>query len=210
MHKFILIFCLWAQGFALQAEDIWPREVNEGELEFLTSPVDAKVLHSDNQFIISADSLKTGWIKMYQCYRNIDPVAKVEVVYQYREMKNLALVSTSGIAKAEVFNNSVQLEDVSHGATLCVKASVRNFYQEDNLSYTLKNGPFMRKFLDGYYPFLLSIEVVYPDNLLTLEATEPEAQAGFNVNRLPGKVTLKAWFAGRLNTKLRFTAAELI
>jgi len=209
MGTFALVFLFIINTNIVKAEE-WFLDTNEGELEFLDSPVAKAAFHSDNLFVINRDSLKTGWIKLHQCYSNIDPIFKVEILYQYREIKNLELVSSINIGKAKVLENSVALENVKPGAALCVRAWVRNFYQEADSSYVLKSGPFMRKFLDGYYPFLLSMRIFYPESLLKFESSEPKAQPGFALKSLPENLNLKAWFTGRLNLKFYFAAREAI
>ena len=118
-------------------------DVNEGTLTFLQPPIDPNVLHSVNRIRLSTRSLHTGWINLEQCYHNLDPISKVEVVYQYRDMRNLEIVSTENIGKAQIAENSVQLEDVKKNATLCIKAETRNFYRDRDRNFILKNGPFM-------------------------------------------------------------------
>ena len=182
-------------------------EVNTGDLRFLPPPVDASVLHSLSRIEISPESLESGWVSLRQCYYNLDAVPRVEVVYDYNEMRNLAVAGTRGIGKAEVQGQSVQLEDVSANASLCVAASIRNFYAQPE-GYVLKNGPYMRRFLDGYFPFRVSLEVIYPQELLRFHSVVPGAQQGFDVETGSGRLAFDAWFEGRLETRIGFTAVD--
>jgi hypothetical protein len=180
--------------------------VNTGDLHFLSTPVDASVLHSQSRIEITPRSLESGWVSLQQCYHNLDAVPRVEVVYQYREMRDLAVLGSRGIGKAEVQGQSVQLEDVSKKASICVSARIRNFYVQADGGHVLRNGPWMRRFLDGYYPFRVSLEVRYPPELLQFEAIVPEAQQGFKVETGSGRVAFDAWFEGRLETRILFSA----
>ena len=179
-------------------------QINEGSLVFLTSPIDTTVLHSENLFTIKENSLQTGWVELKQCYRNLDVIARVEIVYNYRQMRDLKVVHHQGIGKAKVVDQSVQLEDVSEQASVCVQAEVRVFYLNPDGRYSLVNGPYMRKFLDGYYPYYVSFEIHFPGQLLSFEDTLPPAQKGFDVRRSKDRLEISAWFEGKLNTEIRF------
>jgi hypothetical protein len=71
--------------------------------------------------------------------------------------------------------------------------------------YELQNGPFMRRFLDGYYPMRVSLEIEYPSRL-TLADYTPATQPGFSVSTTPGQVVAEAVFEGQLRTRFRFLA----
>ena len=178
--------------------------VNTGDLHFLSTPVDASVLHSESRIRITPASLESGWVDLLQCYRNLDAVSKVELVFDYREMRGLAVVAKRGVGKAEVSGQSVQLEDVSKQASLCIEAQVRNLYRQADGSYVLRNGPWMRKFLDGYYPFRVSLTVNYPQELVRFVRISPQVQPGFRIESTPGVIAFDAWFEGQLRTGIHF------
>ncbi|MEJ2307983.1 MAG: hypothetical protein P8Z78_01545 [Gammaproteobacteria bacterium] len=212
----ILAFCL-ALGVPVYASSLDPDEawfeadeavVNTGDLHFLPRPVDSSVLHSLSRIEISPESLGSGWVSLRQCYYNLDRVPRVEVVYNYNEMRDLAVIGTRGIGKAEVKGQGVELEDVSKKASICVAARIRNFYAQPDGGYVLKNGPYMRRFLDGYFPFRVSLEVIYPQELLRFDSIAPAAQQGFSVETGSGRLAFDAWFEGRLETRIGFTAVD--
>lgn len=178
--------------------------VNEGQLVFLVPPADRSGLYTDNILTISEQSLETGWVKLKQCHYNLDPVHKVDIVYTYIQMQNLRIDSKQGIGHAEVVGQSVQLENVLKQASLCIRADVRVFYQAENQSYTLRNGPYYRKFLDGYYPYNVTMEINYPGDLLLFSGSHPEPQVGFEVTQLVNQIKINAWFDGALRTEMRF------
>ncbi|MFN3785978.1 MAG: hypothetical protein ACK4RS_03965 [Thiothrix sp.] len=66
------------------------------------------------------------------------------------------------------------------------------------------NGPYRRKFLDGYDPMHVSMQVDYPQDLLTVTAITPTVQTGFNVTQEDGKLAYDTIFEGELRTAIRF------
>ena len=75
-------------------------DVNEGQLIFISPLADKNILSSEAIMTITDNSLKTGMVPLQQCYRNLDPVAEMEVVYSYKNMKQLRIVSVGNIADA--------------------------------------------------------------------------------------------------------------
>lgn len=180
-------------------------DVNSGELAFLAVLPDKRVPHSHNRLRILASSLDDGWLEQSQCHENLDPVPLAEVVYKYREMRDLRVVSTVGIERAWVEGQSVQMENISHGAVLCVAAAARLLRREGE-EYVMRNGPFQRRFLDGYFPLRVSLTLEYPAERLHVVSIAPPEQPGFAVRREPGRITLEALFEGKLYTEVRFRA----
>lgn len=179
--------------------------VNEGELEFLIKPPSKPAHHSSNILTIDKESLETGWVKLIQCHQNLDAVAASQVVYRYKRMRNLRVDSFQGIKRAWIEDNSVQMEDVESGAKLCVQADVGILYLKPDGIAILKNGPFHRKFLDGYYPMNVSLEIFYPVDLLRYESIKPIPQPGFHVMQTNSTLHVSAWFEGELKTEIRFS-----
>lgn len=190
----------------LESDELAPPEfqVNMGELEFLATPPDKPVPHSDNTFWITPATLENGWLKLRQCHENLDPVPELEVTYQYRQMRDLTIVESRNIDYAEVIANSVQMSDLRRGNRLCVEAQIRVLYREDN-HYKLVNGPYHRRFLDGYYPYHVTLRVHYPAEQLEPISVEPRARPGLTVRQQTGQLTIEAWFEGRLMTEVIFS-----
>ena len=86
---------------------------------------------------------------------------------------------------------------------VCVHAESQALRQLEDGVFELQNGPFMRRFLDGYYPLRLSLRIDYPPSLALADFT-PAEQGGFSVARRPGSVRVEALFEGRLRTAFRF------
>ena len=179
--------------------------VNEGELEFLIRPPSKAVHCSRNILTIDKGSIKTGWVGLVQCHQNLDAVGASQVVYRYKRMRNLRVDSFEGIKRAWIEGSSVQMEDIERGARLCVQADVGIFYSRPDGSVILRNGPFHRKYFDGYYPMHVTLEIRYPADVLRYESVTPTAQPGFSVSQANDALNVDAWFEGELRTEVRFS-----
>ncbi|VAW71190.1 hypothetical protein MNBD_GAMMA12-3622 [hydrothermal vent metagenome] len=185
------------------------RKINEGKLTFLDPSKHKNVMHSDNNIRIDAQSLKTGWVELRQCYRNLDAFPRVQIVYKYRNIRHLKIKSVKKIKSAKIEGRSVQLVDVQKGALLCISAQIQSL-QKTVTGYQLQNGPFRRKFLDGYFPLHVTVNVRFPNLQITLESIKPKSVQGtkflgIQVSKSINRVTLNALFEGVLNTQLNFT-----
>jgi hypothetical protein len=194
------------QAWLEQDDDPGTLPVNEGNLEFLRDAQDRRVLQTRNRFTITPDSLHTGWVELYQCQGNLDPVPAVEVVYRYHGMRNLRVISTRGIERTRVEHNTVQMEQVQQGGEVCIEAEVQVLKPDGKGAWTLQSGPFHRRFLDGYYPVRLEYRIHWPADRLRLESVYPAMQAGFPVHEQPGELTIDTLFAGKLTIDVRFSA----
>ncbi len=185
-------------------ESVSTDQVNEGELKFLPVPPKKDILHSINILSINQLSMKNGWVFLEQCYKNLDPVPRTEVVYSYKSMRNLNVSYKRNIESAVINGQSVQLIDISKKAELCIKAEVRIFYKNPDGTFSLVNGPFHRKFLDGYYPYHVTLKINYPSSRLKLIKIKPEPQPGFDISKLMNVIIIDSYFEGKLNTEIVF------
>lgn len=176
--------------------------VNEGTLNLLETPPDEPAHHHINRLKISEDSLISGWVDMAQCHHDIDPVPRAEIVFTEGRVRNLSVTRQQGIARASVEGHSVQLEDIEHGAMLCIRGETLAIERQDS-TYVLRNGPFMRRFLDGFYPMHVTLEVSFPERLALVDQV-PATQPGLRVTHAPGHARLDTWFEGILETRLFF------
>jgi hypothetical protein len=179
------------------------RRLSSGELRFLAEPPERPVHHHLTRLEITPEALESGWVLLHQCHGNIDRVPAMQIVYQPGRLRRLEIVGSRNVGSARVEGDSVQLEDVAADAQVCVAAETRALHRVGEDAYELRNGPFMRRFLDGYYPMHVSLEVRYPDRLKPV-GTDPEPQPGFTVRHAPPWVAIEAWFDGRLTTTVRF------
>ena len=178
--------------------------VNEGVLHFLEKPPAKPVHHHQNQIRIDDSSLRSGWGKLSQCHEHLDPVPRAQITFREGFVRDLKVTSSARIKRAWVEGSSVQLVNVEPGARLCLSAQTRALRDMGNGYFTLCNGPYMRKFLDGYYPMRVSIRLEYPPDTLPILDISPAEQKGFSVSHAPGRVTIDGVFEGELYTLVQF------
>ncbi|HEY9199308.1 MAG TPA: hypothetical protein VIR60_08075, partial [Gammaproteobacteria bacterium] len=142
-----------------QAELQRARNVNAGELEFLTGPAPANELHTRMTLNLPAQNPAEAWVDMHQCQSGLDAMALSEIVYRYSDLRDLRVTRTRGIESARVENQSVQLRGVHADAEICVAAQVKILRRLESGLYRISSGPYHRRFFDGYFPMRLSLEV---------------------------------------------------
>jgi hypothetical protein len=179
-------------------------EVNEGMLTFLPEPPAKPIHHHQNHIRITADSLATGWTDLMQCHDNLDSVPRAQITFREGYIRELRVTESCSIGQAWVQGATVQLRDVSPGARLCLEAQTRALKNMGDGFFNLFNGPYMRKFLDGYYPMRVSLRLEYPDNLLRLIDISPTEQPGYKVQLQQGQITIDTVFEGELRTLVQF------
>ncbi len=182
--------------------------ISEGELVYISPTYPNTILHSQNQLTITPESIKTGWVNLQQCYANLAPIMETQVVYQYKFMRNLIIISSTHIDRAWVEGKSVQLYNVQEDAELCIHAQVRILYQNPDRSFTLISGPYYLKFLDGYYPLHISFSVTYPNYQLRFTGMEPANPIDLLPLLHAGKVSIDTFFEGQLTIKMNFQAIK--
>ena len=183
------------------------RKVNDGQLTFLNTKVEKGTFRSDINIEIDQNSIDNGWVTLTQCYSNLDSIHRTAIVYRKNFIKNLTVLSSKNIKLAEVSGNKVLLQDVTNNASLCVGIDSRTFYQNEDLSFSLVIGPYHRKFLDGYYPYHLNLNIHY-DPKLKFKYSLPKSQAGFEIKDQSNSLLIDTLFEGRLKTEFRFTLKQ--
>ncbi len=139
-----------------------------------------------------------------QCHEHLDPVAATQILFHPQRVRAIRVLSSNGIGHIETSEASVQLQNIGSAATLCLSAKSRALKPLQDGRFLLENGPYMRRFLDGYYPMLVSLDIRYPVDLLVLEHQEPAAQPGFRTRAHPGRIEAETRFEGRLYTRFTF------
>jgi hypothetical protein len=180
--------------------------VNGGDLVFLTEPPREPVHHHHSRIVLDPDSLDNGWVTMVQCHTHLDAVPRTQVVYHQTRARDLSILSFENIGQAWVEGHTVQLANVDHGASICIQARTRTLEFNEDGSFSLRGGPFMRRFLDGYYPMRVSMNIEIPRGYLRFVDSRPQRQAGFDVHETGEGVHVDAWFEGKLYTEVRFEA----
>ncbi len=175
--------------------------VNEGELEILDKAPAESAHYHHNRMFIDEHSLRTGWVRMHQCHTDLDSVSAMQIVYNEDRIRNINVLSFNNMTSAWVEGNTVQLTDVGAHSQVCISADTRALSHSEQ-GYTLKNGPFMRRFLDGFYPMRVRLEVHYPAAQLELAGTQPVPPKLHDSNA--GYVDIDIWIVGKLFTELLF------
>jgi len=179
--------------------------VNEGELEFLDEPPPGPVHHHRSRIVITRQSLADGWVLMEQCHERLDRVAEAQIVFNPGRTRALEVLSFHNMDTAFVESNTIQLRGIREGSKVCARLETRALHSLGVQIFELQNGPFMRRFLDGYYPLQLSIQIEYPPHLELVDYA-PENQPGCAVTSASGHVGVEALFEGELRTRFRFVA----
>lgn len=211
----LVVLCMSPFG-SVFAEDDWfdmdleaqVDAVSEGELRFVSAERALDTHRHVNQIRIGAESLSDGWIDLTQCHENLDAVRAAQIVFNAETIRDLEVVSADRIGRVWVEGASVQLSEVSPDASLCIRGRSRAFYDLGEGRFRLRNGPYMRRFLDGYYPMSVVLDVSYPEDRLVLVQHQPLTQPGFEVRTGSGHVEVDAAFEGRLFTCLDFCAKD--
>lgn len=81
---------------------------------------------------------------------------------------------------------------------------MKALYPNFDGSYSMRNGPFLRRFLDGYYPMQVTMNVTLPENDLIFDAITPQEQEGFKVTHINGGMQIVALFVGLLEIEVHF------
>ena len=209
---------LWAAlPMAFAEEEPWPdfpeadleerlAEISDGELVFLPEPPEEPAHHHENRIRILPSSLADGWVVLEQCHRHLDQVSLLEIVYHPERIRDIRILSNHNIDHSRVMGHSVELRGVQADATLCLTARSRALHELSPGRYQLRNGPYMRRFLDGYYPLHLTIEIDYPAQLLSLQSAHPQSEGAPAYQLESGRIHWDAWFRGRLHTEFNFTS----
>ena len=185
------------------------KEVNDGNLVFLSNNQDKKLHHHHNSLTIYPDSLQDGWVLLEQCHSNIDKVPAAQIVFKEGRVKDIKITQKKNIDKAWVEKASVQMEDIKDDAVLCIQANSHSLVHNVDGTFSLRNGPFMRRFLDGYYPIRVSLDLNFSQTNLELTNFAPQNQHGFQVVQNSGKVHIDTVFEGKLQTEFHFKAKKL-
>lgn len=204
---------LLAMGFTPEEEawlnddsDILTQSVSGGELNFLEPKENFDGHHHQNRITIYPSSLDDGWVTLNQCHDRLDVTGRVQIVYNPHRVRDLEITEQHNIDSAWVEGPSVQLNGVQPGARLCIRSRSQALTPNDDGSYSLHNGPFMRRFLDGYYPMHVTVDIRLPEDYLSFERITPSPQHGLHLQQQDNRVRMDAWFEGQLFTEIRFKA----
>jgi len=179
-------------------------DINEGELEFITRPLKETPHHHSTHISITAESMKSGWIGNKQCHSNLQTVAAMEIVFRKGYVRNLDISRSENIGRVWIEDATVQLQDVKKNAVVCITGETLSFKKNGHSgNYIWTGGPYMKKYLDGYFPMKVSIAIDYPSDKLVLEKLTPPA-VELKTVKLPGHIRLSLLFEGILKLETHF------
>lgn len=180
--------------------------VNSGELKFVeANKIDTRFdYHMTNRIDFLPNSLTDGWLSLQQCHYNLDAVKALEIVYAEDKTRKLAIVSQKHIGQAKVEGSSLQLTNIQGSAQICVSTETRGLERINAQQWQLKRGPFMRRYLDGYYPMQVSLEVDWQQQPIQLASNQPTAQTGVQTQQTNNYFKAIYQFEGKLRPQLIF------
>lgn len=143
---------------------------------------------------------------MYQCHTDLDKVSASQIVYDPDHIRDLKVLSSQNIGSARVEGHTIQMKDIEAESEICISADKRALSFEKG-KYYLRLGPFMRRFLDGYYPMHVRIEVCYPAFLQLVSTSPVEALQHSKGNT--SYADIDVWVVGKLNIELVFRGRQL-
>lgn len=180
------------------------------EVRFL-APFDLTEHYSmTNQIELSQESLQTGWAGLIQCHTNLDPVGQLQIVYHTEHTRELEILSQQGIEFAWVEGASIQMLNLEKGAQICIHAQTRALQKTPD-GYLIQRGPFMRKFLDGYFPMHVELSIQWPELTLKLNKILPDLQPytkghkGLVIEQQANQLKIDYYFQGQLKPQLFFS-----
>lgn len=209
-HVVLLAQFSEAQLQWLESEGEHPaQEVNEGKLEFIPAAADKPEHRQSMQITLTDETIESGWALVTQCHDNLDRVERLEIVFHKDRVRNLQVTEYSNIQNAWAEDQRVVVRNVQKDSRICLRAESRIFHRlvsdRHQPMYEMVNGPFMRRFLDGFYPLTLSLNVSYPNERLRLLDIQPSPQPGWKVSYDANRIFLRGRFEGKLSTRLRFS-----
>lgn len=179
--------------------------VNEGSLTWL-EPFAIKPHYTmENHLTILPSSLKDGWVAFRQCHHHLDAISSIEITYTPESTRNLKLLEFSGMENAELKASSVALHKVSSGAKVCVSGENLTLHSTTS-GWKLERGPYMRRFLHGYYPMHLQETLNWQQTDLQLQPSSVTNHKGrlSSLNTQHNQLTTDYWFEGVLRTHYEF------
>jgi hypothetical protein len=191
----------WEEIERQMAQEQKALEVNEGQLQLLDRPPEAASHHHQNRLLITTRSLSDGWVTMYQCHSDLDAVPATQIVYKEGFIRNIEVLSSQNIGSVQVEGHSLQLKDVKEESEICISADKKALSFEND-RYYLRLGPFMRRFLDGYYPMHVQVEVCYPPFLQLVDSSPVKAITRSRKKTAYAEIDI--WVVGKLDIELVF------
>lgn len=189
-------------------EDDWEDrvdELSEGELIWYTNEPGPDTSRMQLAIRFKEDSHHHGWLEVRQCHSKLAKAPAVQMVFEDRAVRSLKIEQATNIGKAYIEDDTVQLSDIGNGARICVSSEQQVLHQLDKHHWALVSGPFQRRFLDGFYPMYVEVDVYWQKDNWRFMHSRPTSGPDISVHT--GQLSMRAHFSGRLKTALVFQHA---
>lgn len=212
MRTITFMWLLFASTLSVAAtdwfNDDWEERVeqlSEGELVWYKhAPAEATSRMTLDIRFKHASRLQ-GWLNVRQCHENLASVPAAQLVFEGRPVRALRIEETENIQRAVIDKNTVQLTAVGTAARICVSSEQRILHRLDEHHWAIVNGPFQRRFLDGFYPMQLKMNIFWPADRWRLMQSRPAKGPEIRTSR--DHLHMQAHFAGRLKMAFVFQHA---
>lgn len=97
------------------------------------------------------------------------------------------------------------MEGVSENAQICVTGQTQSLKILGAGKYRIERGPYMRRFLDGYYPMHLSETLNWPGLALQLQDINNQQAIGYSFENAPNQLKANYWFEGMIRPFYNFS-----
>lgn len=201
----LLLLGLAAAGPVVLADDDLEKllEIGDEKFEPITRPLrDPPFLHRKS-IRVTPQSLSDGWVENAQCHAQFAKMPSLQIVFNPATTRAIEITEARGIGRAWVEGATVQLEQVGPDSRLCFRSNNRVLTAGSG-RYELKIGPFYYRYLDGYFPMQLELDIDYRDSNLRLLDISPDSGAGISIAKMPRGVRFESLFQGTLWVILTF------
>lgn len=212
MRELILLCLLTGMPVLVSAadwfNDNWEDRVDklsEGELIWYQGMPAKGTSRTVLTISLDEESTRDGWVKVRQCHGGLASVPAAQLVFEGRAVRNLQVENAQNIEQSSIEGETVQLSGVGPGAAICVRSEQQVLHRLDGHHWALISGPFQRRFLDGFYPMLVKLDVEWPVEKWRYVRVQPAT--GPAIEARAGHLQMQAHFAGRLKTALIFQHA---
>lgn len=186
--------------------------VNEGQLTFVDPELTAGKYALFNQIRFLGDSMQSRQIAFTQCHKHLDAIRAIDIVYNAQTISDLQVTSSKNIENYQVENDKVELYQVGKDAEICISGKSKTLsYNPESQLWELQRGPYMRKFLDGYYPMHLQESIQLSNSEFDFQQihlagnTQLKPLTQIEQNGEGKTITLNYYFEGRLQPTYQFT-----
>lgn len=192
----------WFQSDSDEPPGWKPSDINDGNLVFLHSQPKLAPHEAVHQIVISKQSLQSGWVGMAQCYTGLEQMPAAQILYRKAGVRNLKITQSENIGQSWVEKNSVQMTNIGKQARICTLSEIKALQKLDGQRYVLKTGPYRRKFLDGYFPVHLVLNIKNHSGLKVLDYTPCDKKPCKPLYQQGDQLKYEALFEGVLRFRL--------